>query len=164
MITKVSDWLEFLGSLNIHPIRGKYAAGWVWTETHRPDHNGARWSELTLTPGSHLGPFNDVQIYQPCLRDLASGSWGRRHGLSLASGHNEKSFSRLVYWNGGDRLRWKWTCGQDTVMYFFQICLDLGCVFANTELYEDIEDCLVSTHISLSSKKRTPTCRETYLA
>ncbi|KAA8590905.1 hypothetical protein FQN60_001848 [Etheostoma spectabile] len=51
-------------------------------------HNGARWSELALTPGSHLGPFNDLQIYHPCLRELASSSWGRCHGLLLASAHS----------------------------------------------------------------------------
>lgn len=48
-------------------------------------HNGARWSELTLTPWSHLGPFNDLQIYHLCLRELAGTSWGRCHGLLLAS-------------------------------------------------------------------------------
>ncbi len=54
-----------------------------------PDaHNGARWSELTLTPGSHLGPFNDLQIYHPCLGELASSSWGRCHGLLSASDHS----------------------------------------------------------------------------
>lgn len=40
---------------------------------HSPSaHNGARWSELALTPGSHLGPFNDLQIYHPCLGELAT--------------------------------------------------------------------------------------------
>lgn len=39
-------------------------------------HNGARWSELALTPGSHLGPFNDLQIYHPCLGELAGTSEG----------------------------------------------------------------------------------------
>ena len=48
-------------------------------------HNGARWSELALTPGSHLGPFNDLQIYHVSLGELASSSWGRYHGLLSAS-------------------------------------------------------------------------------
>lgn len=85
LIKSVSDWPEFPGLLSIYPITGDDAVSWVWTETHRPDHNGARWSKLALTPGSHLGPFNDLQIYQPCLGELAKSSWGRCHGLWLAS-------------------------------------------------------------------------------
>jgi len=52
-------------------------------------HNGARWSELALTPGSHLGPFNDLQIYLPCLGGAGKPlSWGRCHGLLSASHHS----------------------------------------------------------------------------
>lgn len=63
-------------------------------------HNGARWSELALTPGSHLGPFNDLQIYHPCLGELANSSWGRCHGLLSASDHRGRVSPGSVLWDG----------------------------------------------------------------
>lgn len=62
-------------------------------------HNGARWSELALTPGSHLGPFNDLQIYHPCLGELANTSWGRCHGLPSASDHSGRVSPGSLLWD-----------------------------------------------------------------
>lgn len=81
-LQKASNWLDLPGLHCIYPMTGGDIL--AKSEHDTATHNGARWSGLALTPGSHLGPFNDLQIYHPSLGELASLSWGRCLVLMLA--------------------------------------------------------------------------------